>query len=139
MKIRCEIPPISAEEATPLVKALVGMIDRLLEANQRQANEMQQMRDEIAVLKGEKARPTFKSSKMDESTDKEADTAEAGDSEKKQRAGSAKRSKTAALIIHEEKIISPAGVVPADAQFKGYRDVVVQGLVIKTHNVRYRT
>lgn len=138
MKTLFKIPVIAAEEETPLVKALVAMIDRLLEANQRQANDIQQMRDEIAVLKGEKARPKFKSSKMDESTDEDADAGEEGDGKKKQRAGSAKRSKTAALIIHEEKVIPPAGVVPADAQFKGYRDVVVQGLVIKTHNVRYR-
>lgn len=138
MKTSCKIPVISAEEETPLVKALVVMIDRLLEANQRQANDIQQMRDEIAVLKGEKARPKFKSSKMDENTDEDADAGEAGYSEQKQRAGSARRSKTTALIIHEEKVISPVGVVPADAQFKGCRDVVVQGLVIKTHNIRYR-
>ena len=61
-------PPIAAEEETPLVKALVAMIYRLQEANQRQSEELQQMRDEIAVLKGEKAKPKFKSSKMDENT-----------------------------------------------------------------------
>ena len=130
-----KIPPIATEEETPLVKALVAMIDRLLEANQRQSEELQQMRDEIAVLKGEKARPKFKSSKMHENTDDIPEDSEA-EGEKKKRAGSDKRSKTAALIIHEDKVISP--VVPADAKFKGYRDYVVQGLVIKTHNVRYR-
>lgn len=134
-----KIPPISAEEETPLVKALVAMICRLQEANQRQSEELQQMRDEIAVLKGEKAKPKFKSSKMDENTNnKDAPEDRDTEGEKKKRAGSAKRSKTAELIIHEEKVISPAGFVPLDAKFKGYRDVVVQGLVIKTHNVRYR-
>jgi len=134
-----KIPPISAEEETPLVKALVAMIYRLQEANQRQSEELQQMRDEIAVLKGEKAKPKFKSSKMDENTNnKDAPEDRDTEGEKKKRAGSAKRSKTAELIIHEDKVISPAGFVPLDAKFKGYRDVVVQGLVIKTHNVRYR-
>lgn len=130
------IPPISAEESTALVKALVAMIEGLAEENQRQAEAMQQMRDEIAVLKGEKAKPKFKSSKMDEETEKAKDD-EAGDDEKK-RPGSAKRSKTAALIIHEERVISPDASVPPGSRFKGYRDFVVQGLVIKAHTIRYR-
>ena len=60
MKKLHEIPPISADEATPLVKTLLSIIEMLREANQRQADDIQQMRDEIAVLKGEKARPKFK-------------------------------------------------------------------------------
>ena len=100
------LPPISAEEATPLVKTLVAMIEVLVEENHRQAEEIQQMRDEIAVLKGEKAKPKFKSSKMDEETDK-ADEDEAGAGEKKKRPGSVKRSKTAELTVHEERVISP--------------------------------
>ena len=130
---------------TPLVKKLVARIDALLEALQRANEEIQQMRDEIAVLKGEKAKPKFKSSKMDQNTDKnkgqdggeDEDTSPA-DADKVKRAGSAKRSKTADLQIHEECVIAPPTPVPADARFKGYRDVVVQGLVIKAHNTRYR-
>jgi hypothetical protein len=135
MKNRDEIPPISAEEATPLVKALVAMIDSLQEENQRLKSNLQQMRDEIAVLKGEKAKPKFKSSKMDENTNKNDD--EGGDHTKK-RPGSAKRSKTVELRIHEERMIPLEEPAPPGARFKGYRDVVVQGMVIKAHNVRYR-
>ena len=133
------MPPIAEEEMTPLVKKLVAMIENLREENQRLKEEAQQMRDEIAVLKGEKAKPKFKPSKMDENTDKDkADADQGEDAEKLKRAGSAKRSKTAQLQIHEERVISPATPVPPDARFKGYRDVVIQGLVIKTHNIRYR-
>ena len=128
---------------TPLVKKLVAQIDALLEALQRANSEIQQMRDEIARLKGQKARPKFKSSKMDQNTDRnQVDGDDEGvspqDGEKRKRAGSAKRSKTAQLQIHEECVIAPAAPVPSDARFKGYRDVVVQGLVIKAHNTRYR-
>jgi hypothetical protein len=42
------------------------------------------------------------------------------------------------LEIHEDRVIAPTEPVPPDARFKGYRDVVIQGLVIKTHNIRYR-
>ena len=124
---------------TPLVKKLVAQIDGLREALQRANDEIQQLRDEIAVLKGQKARPKFKSSNMDQNTDKDnEENASPQDGEKSKRAGSAKRSKTAQLQIHEERVIAPATPVPPDARFKGYRDFVVQGLVIKAHNTRYR-
>jgi len=134
------LPPIADQEMTPLVKKLVAHIDALSEALQRANSEIGQLRDEIAVLKGEKARPKFKPSKMEESTDKTdapSDGASSKEGEKVKRAGSAKRSKTAQLQIHEERVIAPA-FVPPGARFKGYRDVVVQGLVIKAHNIRYR-
>ncbi|KAF4531022.1 hypothetical protein B566_EDAN019026 [Ephemera danica] len=131
------VPPIPADEATPLVQTLVAMIEALVEENQRQAETIQQMRDEIAVLKGEKARPKFTSSKMDDKTDKVGeDDTEA--SKKKKRPGAEKRSKTAELTIHEERVIAPDRVVPAGSRFKGYRNFVVQGLVIRAHTIRYR-
>ena len=135
MKKLDEIPSISAEEATPLVKTLVGMIDLFREENQRQANTIQELRDEIAILKGEKAKPKFKSSKMDQNTNPNPGE---GNAEPKQRPGSAKRSKTAELTIHDTKVIPLEEAVPPGARFKGYRDVVIQGLVIKAHNIRYR-
>ena len=61
-------PPDTTQEQTPLVKKLLAQIDVLLEALQRANIEVQQMRDEIAVLKGQKAKPKFKSSKMDQNT-----------------------------------------------------------------------
>ena len=132
-------PPVTDQELTPLVKKLLAQIDVLLEALQRANSEVQQMRDEIALLKGQKAKPKFKSSKMDQHTDPGDDKgAPSQDGAKHKRAGSPKQSKTAQLQIHEECVIAPAGPLPSDARFKGYRDVVVQGLVIKAHNTRYR-
>jgi hypothetical protein len=136
MKNSPTIPFISDEEATPLVKTLLAIVYCFQEENQSLEIIIQQMRDEIAILKGEKAKPKFKSSKMDENTNKDVEVEE--DDEPKKRAGSAKRSKTLELTIHEEKVVPPAEPVPAGARFKGYRDVVVQGLVIKAHNTRYR-
>lgn len=139
------MPPITEEEMTPLVKKLIALIDKLREENQLLKEEAQQMRDTIAVLKGEKAKPIFKSSKMDENTNKGDGDGDPGQSEgegedakKPKRAGSAKRSKTAALEIHEDCVIAPTIAVPPGSRFKGFRDFVVQGLVIKTHNIRYR-
>lgn len=104
---------------------------------QQQAEDIQLLKDEVRILKGEKKRPTFKPSKLDKETEKTAES----DSKKEQdkrRPGSDKRSKNAQLTIHEEKVIQPAGVIPPGSRFKGYRDFIVQELVIGTHNIRYR-
>jgi ribosomal protein S17 len=109
------LPPIADQEMTPLVKKLVAQIDALLEVLQRANSEIGQLRDEIAVLKGEKARPKFKPSKMEESTDKTdapGDSASSKEGDKVKRAGSAKRSKTAQLQIHEERVIAPEFLPP---------------------------
>jgi hypothetical protein len=131
-------------ERTPLVEFLLARIEQLLEEQRRQAELIGQLRDEIAVLKGEKARPKFKPSGMEQQTEPETaegDTGtEAGDRTggSRQRGGSAKRRKTAQLTIHETVGVSPGGELPAGSRFKGYRDFVVQDLRIAAHNTRYR-
>ena len=44
---------IPAAQRTPLVEQLLAQIEQLLEANRRQAEQIQQLRDEVAVLKGQ--------------------------------------------------------------------------------------
>jgi hypothetical protein len=140
------LPVIGEAERTPLVEILLARIERLLEEQRRQAELVQQLRDEIAVLKGEKARPKFKPSGMEQQTEPEtADgdangDAGAGDATgaPPKRPGSAKRRKTAQLTIHESVGVPPGVALPAGSRFKGYRDFVVQDLRITAHNTRYR-
>ena len=47
------LPMIPAAQRTPLVEQLLAQIEQLLEANRRQAEQIQQLRDEVAVLKGQ--------------------------------------------------------------------------------------
>ncbi len=102
---------------------------------QKQSEEIQQLKDEVRVLKGEKKRPVFKPSKLDKETNKD-DKKKTNQSDK--RPGSKKRSKNAKLVIHEEKIVEPGQTIPDGSRFKGYRDFVVQDLMIQSHNIRYR-
>ena len=53
------------------------------------------------------------------------------------RAGSEKRSKTTYLEIHKTKPIEPENI-PAGSEFKSYKDFVVQDIVIKPLNTRFR-
>jgi hypothetical protein len=115
---------ISVAEQTPLVLALLAVI-------QRQERELQDLRDEIHRLKGTTQRPKIKPSRLlkPPSTDQP-------DSNKK-RPGSAKRQKTKNVKIDETMLLHLEGL-PVGSRVEGYRDFVVQDLVVKTHNVRYR-
>src|SRR2546430_6261813 len=125
---------IPEAEQTPLVRGLVGIIEEQAEQLRQQEELSGQLKDEIAVLKGEKKRPRFKASGMEEKAGQDEKESEAGD---KKRAGSEKRSKTELVEIHEERVIAPEAI-PAGSRFKGYEDYVVQGLIIRAHNTRYR-
>lgn len=140
------LPEIPEAEHTPLVELLLAHIERLLEEQRRQAELIGQLRDEIAVLKGEKARPKFKPSGMEQQTEPETSEGDAdgdtgageGTGGARKRPGSAKRPKTAQLTIHETVGVAPGVELPAGSRFKGYRDFVVQDLRIAAHNTRYR-
>ena len=121
-----KIPDIEKKDITPEVAQLLEVIGY-------QAELIRQLRDEIAVLKGNKPRPRIKPGKMEKGDkgDKNTKTSDG------RRPGSAKRSKTKELPIHETvKVL--AENVPVGSEFKGYRDFTVQGLVIKPHNILYR-
>ncbi len=135
------LPNIPEEEQTPLIKSLLGIVEQLAEKVQLQEEEIQQLKDEISVLKGEKKRPTFKPSKMDQEAGKDKDEKDEGKAAGKdggKRSGSEKKHKTPQLKIHDEKVCKPSEPIPAGSRFKGYRDFVVQDLVIRAHNTRYR-
>jgi len=123
--------------------AVAGTGRSLLEKNREQAEHIQQLRDEIAVLKGQKAKPKFKPSGMDSETDGNANSDDNGGANgsaggRGKRGGSSKRSKTQHLRIHETLEVAPKRPVPAGSRFKGYRDFIVQDLRIQPHNTRYR-
>lgn len=140
---RPHLPDPPASERTPLVEALLGLIEQLMEENRQQAETIEQLRDEIAVLKGEKGKPKFRASGMEKATDPNGGDEQRGNGdeeagESRKRAGSAKRSKKAKLRIHQELRLAPAEALPMGARFKGYQDVVIQDLHIEPLNTRYR-
>jgi len=119
------IPKIPDEERTPLVVALLEIIQLLLEQNQ-------ELRDEIARLKGQKPKPRIKPSKLEKkSANKELE----GGTGK--RPGSAKREKTKELEIHD-RVIIPAENVPDGSIRKGFEEFTVQGIRFRLHNTLYR-
>lgn len=128
--MKVELPIIRPEEQTPLVEALVAIIQQLADRVGQHDVTIQQLRDEIAQLKGQKPRPTLQPSVLERAP------APPTPSEGGKRPGSAKRPKTAELTIHHEQPLH-LDHPPQDATFRGYEPYVVQELVIQSNNTRY--
>jgi hypothetical protein len=128
--MKMELPEIRPEERTPLVEALLGIIRQLLDRVAQLEETNQQLRDEIAKLKGLKPRPDIKPSLL-EATPKPKTGQEGG-----KRPGSAKRPKTAELHIHHEMPLHVENL-PEGAKFRCYESYMVQELLIKNENTRY--
>jgi hypothetical protein len=117
---------VPAEERTPLVDHLLRVIEELRAANR-------QLRDEIDRLKGLPRRPIIRPSTLNEPhPDPKHKKRRRG-----KRPGSAKRQKTAELVIHKT-IPVPLDGLPEGARQNGYEDFVVQDLNIEAHNICYR-
>ena len=134
MKKLPSLPDIPESDQTPVVKALLGLVEQLIDCVQQQDEEIALLKDEVNILKGEKKRPVFKGSKLDKNTGSDRPS----ESFPKKRSGSDKKRKTQNLVIHEDKVIKPDVPVPPGSRFKGYRNFVVQDLNINAHTTRYR-
>ena len=117
------LPEIPESESTPLVRQLLDLL-------QQQQAIIQQLRDEIARLKGLKTRPLIAPSPLEVSPRPPREPGQ-------KRPGSAKRLKTALLTITDEVVV-PLTDPPPGSVFKGYEDFVVQDLIIRPQVVRYR-
>jgi hypothetical protein len=114
-----QLSDLPADQVTPVVLTL-------LEICHFQQEQIQQLRDEIARLKGQKPKPKITPSKL-EGTQRNKG--------KRQRPN--KRHKTHELTIHETICIRPEGL-PEGSRFKGYEDYTVQDIRIELHNTCWR-
>lgn len=124
-----KIPVVPEEERTPLTVALLDNCYLQQEMIQEQREQIQALKDEIARLKGEKPRPKIRPSLLEKDSGRK-------EGRKGNRPGSAKKSKTRKLTIHETVVVPPDNL-PEGSQFKGYDDFTVQDIVFRPHNTLY--
>jgi hypothetical protein len=117
------LPEIPESECTPLVRQLLDIIGHL-------QNRIQELEDEILRSKGLKTRPIIAPSPLETPARPPREPGQ-------KRPGSAKRHKTAQLIITDEVVV-PLADPPPGSVIKGYEDFVVQDLIIRPQVVRYR-
>jgi hypothetical protein len=128
-----DLPKVPEDQRTPLVDKLIEIISFQQEQIQLQKEVIQGFKDEIARLKGEKPKPTIKSSNLGKKSKQDENTGQ--DNEKAKRPGSKKKRKK--LKTHKTVVVPPEHI-PEGSRFKGYEDYFVQDILIQPHNVRYR-
>lgn len=140
MKLRL-VPHVDKDELPRKQKTQVSKLqaftEGLLAENIAFEERLARLTDEVSILKGEKKRPVFKPSRMNEDAGK-ADSSTTQSAASTKRPGSDKKKKTETLRIDHECVIAPTEPIPAGSRFKGYRDFVVQDILITPLNTRYR-
>jgi hypothetical protein len=130
-----DLGQIQEEQARELIIRLLNLIERLSADLREAQQENQRLRDEIARLKGEKGKPQVKpnacSGNRNYSSERERKGPQAPTSEFKTPKQERLR------IDREETLKVDPGLLPEDAQFKGYEDVFVQELIFRTDKVLY--
>lgn len=125
------IPEVSEEERSPLVLALLDVCTCLKERVYLQAEIIQALKDEVAILKGEKAKPTIKPSRLGKKSVAEG---QEGDNPAK-RPGSEKRKKE--IVVHWTQEVHPEDI-PVGSRFKGYEDFYIQDIIFVPFNICYK-
>ncbi len=122
---------IPDEALRAIVLVLMNEVERLSGEVKELKEDVQRLRDENRRLKGEQGKPVIRpaTEPLSLSSEKERHVPRAH----------RKRAKQAQVIIDRQELrrIDPQ-VLPPDAQFKGYVDVVVQDVCFRTDNVLFR-
>ena len=127
--MQIELPPIADAERTPLVRSLLASIDLLQQRVQTLEETVQQLRDEIAILKGQKPKPNIAPSQLEKPPKPPRDLGQ-------KRPGSEKHSKNASFITPVEVKIDFPNPPPGSVSH-GYEEYFVQELVVQGKVTRY--
>lgn len=122
------------EGARQTIRILLNLVETSKQENDLLKEEVQRLKDEINRLKGEQGKPDIKPKKNKSKS--------ANYSSEKERRKKKKRKKNAKLgkieINDTRKCEVDPEILPTDAEFKGYKEVVVQDIVFKPNNIKFR-
>ena len=126
---------ISDKKDAEIIRILLQIIEKLTGEVQVLKAELQKTQDELNQLKGEKGKPKIPISKpkpTDFSSEKERKS-QTPHSEKKS------KEKLSKIKIDDTKVCPiDKSILPGDAIFKDYDEVVVQEITITTKNILYK-
>ena len=126
---------IQDPEVQKAIRALLNLIEDLQTTVRQLQAENQRLRDENHRLKGEQGKPDFKANK---SRKPDSSSDQSSEAERRKPREWHKGPKLARIHIDREELLAiDPQQLPADAEFKGYEDVVVQDLQIQTDNILF--
>jgi hypothetical protein len=134
-KININPDEIDNRELTKVLPILFQVIEHLSQENEKFKIEIQKLRDEISLLKGEQGKPKIPPNNKpgkNISSEKERKKRE----KKKEKKSKAKKHKIKTDRTTVCKV--DRSELPQDAVFKGYDSVIIQEILIKTDNVEYK-
>jgi hypothetical protein len=126
---------IHDEQLSEAFRLLLQPIEELSENNEKLKAENQKLRDEISLMKGEQPKPDIKPTGKKPNVDISSE-----EERKPKNAPKNKKPKTKKDKIKIDRVVVcevNKDILPDDATFKGYKDVVVQEIIIKTDNIMY--
>jgi hypothetical protein len=124
------------EGARQAIVLLLNLVEELLAENRILREENQCLRDEINRLKGEQGKPDIRANKSKSSPS--ASSNYSSEQERHKPKKRSKRKKQETIRIDREQVARvDATTLPDDVQFKGYADVVVQDVILRSDNVLF--
>ncbi len=127
-------PKLIADDAVgQMVELLLNLIEELNSKVIELSAENQRLKDENNRLKGEQGKPNIKAKKP-----RGFDQNYSSEKERKTPKKHSKDRKNENIKIDREKIAEyPQDQLPADADFKGYEEVIVQDIKLCTDNILF--
>ena len=123
-----DLNAIQDENARELIRQVLNLVEKLSADMRDLQVENQRLRDEVNRLKGEQGKPSIKGN-----TPKPPPNNHSSENERHQPRQRHKKSKNAKIQIDREQVVDvDPSVLPKDAKFKGYEDVVVQDILLQT-------
>ena len=130
-----DLSRIDDESVRQCLVFLVNLVDTQKQEISELRAENQRLRDEINRLKGEQGKPTIKGNKPPSGKSSNYSS----EPERRTPKEWTKDKKTPTLRVDREQVLRvDPSILPADAEFKGYEDVIVQDLIFRADNVRFR-
>jgi hypothetical protein len=128
-----DLNAIQDENARELIRKLLNLVEKLSTDLRDSQVENQHLRDEVNRLKGEQGKPKIKGNMP-----KPPPSNHSSENERQKSRQRHKKSKKAEIQIDREQVVEvDQTVLPKDAKFKGYEDVVVQDILLRTDNILF--
>ena len=136
-KLTQDVESIVDENVKSIQKGLLNLIELLVTENDQLKKENQQLRDEVSRLKGEQGKPNIrKQTQINQNFSSEKERRQNRNKEKKKRKSKNKKNRITINRVEYSELDKTQ--LPPDAIFKGYKSVVVQDVIIRTDNIKFK-